>query len=282
MYDEVPHEGVRSELVRPADGSREAVAVIRAEADRFAEVLAATAPDASCPTCPDWTAADLLWHLTEVHDFWARILGQGVRTDEGMQEVENSAPERPASTADMLPLLDAATTALLIQLTALSDDEPRWSWWESDQTVGFTRRMQVCEATMHRVDAELTAGRSISPIDEAVAALAIDHCADVMWGWKPDWAQYEATAVVELVARDTAQRWLVEVGHWFGTGPESGNEFDEPRAVRAKNGAKPTATVTGTLQDLALWAWTRGSDVDIHGEATAIDAINALIARGIQ
>jgi len=38
-------------------------AIIRAEAQRFADVLAATAPDARCPTCPEWSASDLLWHL---------------------------------------------------------------------------------------------------------------------------------------------------------------------------------------------------------------------------
>ena len=35
-------------------------AIIRAEAQRFADVLAATAPDARCPTCPEWSASDLL------------------------------------------------------------------------------------------------------------------------------------------------------------------------------------------------------------------------------
>ena len=31
--------------------------------------------DARVPSCPDWNAADLLWHLgAEVQDFWAWVL----------------------------------------------------------------------------------------------------------------------------------------------------------------------------------------------------------------
>lgn len=256
--------------------------VIRDEAQRFADVLASTAPDAHCPTCPDWNAADLLWHLTEVHSFWAAILGRNARTDEDMEAVENAKPPRPEAISDMLPVRAGATAALLEQLAALDDAEPRWSWWEPDQTVGFTRRMQTYEATMHRIDAELTAGVAVSPITAAVAAGAVDHCVDVMWGWMADWATYQPRAVVEFVASDTGQRWLVEVGHWFGTGPQSGKEFDEPRAVRAPDDAVAVATVVGPVQDLALWAWSRGGTVDITGADEGVEAVRALIANGIQ
>ena len=256
-------------------------AVIRAEAERFAAVLADTSPGARCPTCPDWNAADLLWHLTEVHTFWATVLGEDARSDDGAAAAEQHKPERPAAVAAMLPVRATATAALLEQLARLGDAEPRWSWWESDQTVGFTRRMQTYEATMHRVDAELTAGVDVSPIAPAVATGAIDHCADVMWGWMPDWADYESLTTVALVATDTGQGWLLDVGHWTGTGPQSGKAFDEPRAVRAGDGAEPAVTVTGPVQDLALWAWTRGGTVAITGDDAGVAALQALIRRGM-
>lgn len=258
------------------------IAVIRREADRFAEVLASTPPDRRCPTCPEWNAADLLWHLTEVHAFWAGVLSGNARTEADMEAVENAKPARPEGIAAMLPERERATAALLEQLTALDDAEPRWTWWDADQTVGFTRRMQTYEATMHRVDAELTAGLEISAIGDDVAAGAVDHCVDVMWGWMPDWAGHEALAVAEFVATDTGQRWLVEIGHWTGTGPESGKQFDEPRAVRAAADAQPSVTVSAPVRDLALWAWTRGGSVRITGDARGVSAVEALIANGIQ
>ena len=257
------------------------ITVIRDEAERFAAVLAGTSPEARCPTCPDWSAADLLWHLTEVHAFWARVLGEDIRSDDGAEAAEQGKPERPADTAAMLPVRARATAELLDQLGTLDDAEPRWTWWEQDQTVGFTRRMQTYEATMHRVDAELTAGVQVSPIAPAVAAGAVDHCADVMWGWMPDWAEFEPLTTVELVASDTGQRWLVDVGHWTGTGPQSGKAFDEPRGVRAGENARAVVTVTGPVQDLALWAWTRGGTVEITGDDEGVAALRALIARGI-
>src|ERR1700754_958085 len=151
------------------------IAIIRDEAARFADVLSATNPEARCPTCPDWSAVDLLWHLTEVHFFWAGVLAQDVRAEADVAAVEQSKPDRPAATRDLLAVREQATNALIAQLGRLDDAEPRWSWWPPDQTVGFTRRMQICEATMHRVDAELTAAVPISAIGPETAAGAVDH-----------------------------------------------------------------------------------------------------------
>jgi uncharacterized protein (TIGR03083 family) len=257
------------------------IAIIRTEAQRFAEVLAAAAPDARCPTCPDWNASDLLWHLTEVHYFWAGVLSQDARTDADIATLEKAKPERPTDIADLLTLREQATTALLEQLDGLDDTEPRWSWWAADKSVGFTRRMQTYEATMHRVDAELTSGLPIGPIGHDVAAGAVDHAVDVMWGWSPEWATYRPRAVVEFVAPDVDQRWLVEVGHWAGIGPESGAEFESPTAHRVTT-AEPTATVSAPVVDLALWAWTRGTGVEISGDAASVAALHAVVNNGMQ
>jgi uncharacterized protein (TIGR03083 family) len=247
------------------------IAIIRTEAQRLADVLAPIAPDARCPTCPEWSASDLLWHLTSVHYFWAGVLSRNARTEADIGAVEQSKPARPTDVADLLALRETATTALLEQLNRLDDTEPRWSWWPSDQTVGFTRRMQTYEATMHRVDAELAAGLPVGPIGADVATGAVDHAVDVMWGWPPDGAGYEVRAVVGFVASDADQRWLVEVGTASGS----------PRAVRATAG-KPTATVSAPVVDLALWAWTRGGCVEIAGDAASVAALDAVITNGMQ
>ena len=257
--------------------------IIRRESERFAQVLREADPEARVPTCPDWNAADLLWHLTEVHLTWGGILRGNALTDEDMEAVEKANPERPADLAGLLGLREYATLQLLSQLTALADDEPRWTWWPAEQTVGFTRRMQTYEATMHRVDAELAAGIPVSPIATDVATGAVEHCVDVMWGWIPDWSEQESKAVVELVASDTGDRWLIDIGHWWGTGPESGNEFDVPCAVRAPDDAEPTGTVTGPVEQLALWAWSRApfDTVSVEGSEEALAALRALIDEGI-
>lgn len=249
------------------------LAIIDAESRRFAEVLSRTPPDARCPTCPDWTASDLLWHLTEVHLFWAAVLFRNVTSDDGVTAVERSKPSRPDSVADVLALREGATGRLLVELSRLDDAEVRWSWWPPDQTVGFTRRMQTYEATMHRVDAELAAGLPVGALATDVAAGAVDHAVDVMWAWQPDGARYERAAVVEFIATDTGQRWQVDVGMADGW----------PRTVRTEDTqvVMASATVRGTAADLALWAWNRGGSADISGEPAALQALHAVVSRGM-
>jgi uncharacterized protein (TIGR03083 family) len=257
------------------------ITVIATEARRFDDVLATADPDTRVPTCPDWNAVDLLWHLTEVHYLWAGILGTDARTSEDVEAVEKTKPDRPDTIAEILPLHAEATAALLVQLRRLDDGEPRWTWWEPDQTVGFTRRMQTHEATMHRVDAELTVGIPVGSIGADVAAAGVDHCVDVMWGWQPEWGQYEPLTMVGFEATDTGQSWLVEIGHWAGTSPNSGREFDWPLAKRANTG-EPRALVRGTAQELDLWAWGRRGQVSVDGEPDARAVVDRLIAHGIR
>jgi uncharacterized protein (TIGR03083 family) len=244
---------------------------IRTEAQRLADVLAVTDLDARCPTCPDWTATDLLWHLTVVHFFWAGVLERNARTESDIAAVEQAKPDAPSAMPDLRALREQATAALCNQLESLDDAEPRWTWRPEDQSVGFTRRMQTHEATFHRVDAELAAGLPISPIANDVAADALDHAVDVMWGWLPDGATYEPRAIVEFVATDVDRRWLVEVG----------DANDRPRVVRATAG-EPTATVSGSVGDLALWAWTRRGAVEVSGDSASVPALTAVVNNGMQ
>ena len=40
----------------------------------LAEVARQVPLDTPVPTCPDWSVADLVWHLTEVQHFWTHIV----------------------------------------------------------------------------------------------------------------------------------------------------------------------------------------------------------------
>ena len=158
-------------------------ATIAAESDRFVEAIRAAAPDAPVPTCPDWTVADLAWHLTEVHAYWAGILESEARTDEEAEAVEAGKPARPETVDATLDLFDETTGDLLTEFLGRDDDEPAWFWLDTARTVGAIRRMQAHEATMHRVDAELAAGLPSAPIDPALAADGVAHAFEVMWAW---------------------------------------------------------------------------------------------------
>ena len=51
------------------------LAALERETRRARECLADADPAARVPSCPDWSADDLLWHLGgEVQDFWAWVI----------------------------------------------------------------------------------------------------------------------------------------------------------------------------------------------------------------
>ncbi len=130
--------------------SIDALDTIRTESERSADALATTDPEQKVPTCPEWTASDLLWHLVEVQEFWTAILAGGATTEEEVRAIEEAKAPRPEGTDALLARRDSATAALLAQLEQHADEEPAWFWYSAEQTVGVTRRMQTHEAGTSR------------------------------------------------------------------------------------------------------------------------------------
>ena len=124
------------------------------ESARFAEAIDSAPPEAPVPSCPDWNADDLLWHLGEVQWFWGTIVRE---TADRAEQAEELKPPRPGDRAGLPAFYERASRELADVLAAAPPDTPAWTWSE-DQTVGFIRRRQAHEALIHRVDAELTAG----------------------------------------------------------------------------------------------------------------------------
>ena len=253
---------------------------IQDESDRFGVVLARTDPANRVPTCPDWNAVDLLKHFTQVHQFWAAVIGDRL-TGTAVGEFEKSRPALPDDPAQLLDLRHEATADLLTALTDRDPSEQAWSWFPADQTVGFTWRMQTHEATMHRVDAELAAGLPISRIDPEVAADGIDHAVNVMWAWAPAEVERRVTGTIELKATDTSQSWLVKTFRW--SGQAWGQTFNAQIGCERAEAGEADATVTGTAEDLDLLIWTRADRTVVRsGDQHALSEFQAMLDDGIQ
>lgn len=256
--------------------------LIQDETERFIDVLRGVDPAVPVPTCPEWTASDLLWHLTVVHAFWSHILASGALTDEEAEQVEANNPTQLDDAEAVIDLLRDETAALVRELAARADSQPAWSWFPTDQTVGFTRRMQVHEATMHRVDAEATAGVSSAAIAPEVAADGIAHAIEVMlawWGTNPGFEFHPTAGVVQLQLADAENR-LVVGGRWRGTGA-SGKSYDEPGLAFVTD-VEPVATISGTAVEIYRWLWGRGPEPATSGDAEALDAVRTAQAQGMQ
>jgi uncharacterized protein (TIGR03083 family) len=254
---------------------------LRRESQRFAAALAGADPAAPVPTCPEWTAADLLWHLTEVQWFWATIAGERLQDP---SPAEAGKPARPGTYTDLAALFETATGRLAAALADGADATPVWTW-SSDRSLGFIRRRQAHEALIHRLDAELVGGEP-GLMDPALSADGVDEVLRVMWAELPGWAAFTpGGGEVLLAAGDTGDSWLAVLGRFIGTSPTSGRNFDEPTIALADPATvpAPAARVHGTAAALDRWLWNRGgTGVERTGDPAALAHLDELVAAGVQ
>src|SRR4051794_21750831 len=151
--------------------------LIADESSRFRTALRAATPGAVVPTCPDWDAADLAWHLAEVQSFWGQVVQQRCTDPAQLVGTELVRPQRYD---DLLELAGRSAQDLVAILRQAPPATPVWTWAE-EQTAGFVRRRQAHEALIHRVDAECTVGDR-TPLDPALATDGVDEALRIMFG----------------------------------------------------------------------------------------------------
>ncbi len=264
------------------------LADLAAESQRFAEVMAGVDPSAPVPSCPDWTAADLLWHLTEVQMFWETVVRERL-LDPDAADVES--PEHPADYATLRSLFDKAWPALHSTLSTTEPQTRVWTWCD-DWSVRFVRRRQAHEALIHRVDAELTMGGSAADaaaeIDPLLAADGVDEALNCMLGGCPSWAQLRLVGPRVLVtAADTSDAWLVRPAVFSGTSPSSGNVYVDDPTLAVESCAADTDADTrlrASAGELDLWLWGRAPQaiVSCDGDPAGLSALASLIAVGVR
>ena len=256
------------------------LAHLEAESERFGDLLARTDLIQPVPSCPEWTAGDLFWHLTEVQWFWGTIVRERVADPD---QIQAERPERPTDLDSLCHLYATVSTGLHDVLASTPPQTPAWTWAD-DKTVGFIRRRQAHEALIHRVDAELAAGEP-TPLDAALASDGVDEALRVMHGgFDEDWMTVTLdgrSAMVE--ATDTGARWNLVFGHFTGTQPGSGNSYDEDILDVTDQEIQPDATVRGSAADLDCWLWGRlaGDRLERSGDDAVWQRIQAVVAQGI-
>jgi uncharacterized protein (TIGR03083 family) len=265
---------------------------LAANSNRFREALAGVPAATRVPSCPDWAADDLLWHLTEVQSFWGTIVDQGLQTDAEVGAV--TAPGRPVTRDGAIALFERVSLHLAMRLDATDDDTPVWTW-TPNHTVGWVRRRQAQEALMHRVDAELTAGLP-SEIDPELAVDGVDELLTQFGSEPPAWGAFdpsgmlvevrsespldpgEVAGVTRLVRMRVA--WHVRLGRFRGVDP-SGQMHDEPdyQPVRQPDGPADSV-LEGSPAELLLWMWGRseGTGIGVTGDQSARAALREAIA----
>jgi uncharacterized protein (TIGR03083 family) len=263
--------------VRSVTGELDLNAWLDAESLSFAAAIGQAKATARVPTCPEWQASDLLWHLGEVQDFWATILVEGM-TDHA--QVEQIGPDRPDDWDGLMRFFDSARLKLVSALSAVTDDStPAWTW-STDQTVGFIRRRQAHEALIHRVDAELVADRR-TPMSPILSADGVDEVLRVMYGGAPAWGIFSPDGrTIRLDATDVNRSWRVALGRFSGDDPDSGPVDEADIRVLDDAGSDASAQMSGTAADLDCWLWHRPSigDIEQTGDAETLESFTSVVA----
>lgn len=254
---------------------------LRRESERFAAVLGDCAPEARVPSCPDWDAAELLWHLTTVHHFWHHAV-----THRPAAPPEDLAPARPTSYDDLLALHVATRERLLAALAAADPAEPAWSWSDAPdgQSVGFILRRQAHEALVHRLDAELAAGTP-TPLPAELAADGVEEVLGVIYGGLPPWGRFHPEELfVEYRASDTGTSVWTQLGTFAGTAPDGTVRSGEPdQHVVPDPGRAADVVVSGTADRLDGWLWHRYDDtgVTVDGDPAVWARAQAVLGQDV-
>ncbi len=216
--------------------------------------------DTRVPPCPGWSVRDLVAHTGGVHRGRGEVLRSRTRT---RPDVE--APPPPPD-ADLLDWYDEGLAELLGVLRSTDPATPSWTWWPPDQTAGFWYRRMAQETVIHRVDAELAAGRSPQVADD----IAVDGIDEVLECFlSGDWSD-EPNPMP-----GAGERLQVSAGHrsWLVTLRSTSVEL-----VRGEGAA--VGTVTGAPAGVLRWLWGRAPDdaVERSGDPVAVRLLRDYLA----
>jgi uncharacterized protein (TIGR03083 family) len=257
--------------------SMDLLGALRANTHRFIDVLRDVDPRSPVPTCEDWTAQDLAWHLAEVQWFWSEVVASG-RT-----EPPASTAEQPPNIQGCLDLLQTAHDRLVTALRDTPDDRAVWSWHAHGNSVQWVRRRQAHEALVHRLDAEAVANLP-SEVEQDLALDGIDELLDVYIDGIPDWASFTPSEQRVRVSVDGAPRtWSMALGRMTGTSPATGRTYDLPAALLGADGPADLE-IGGTASAVHAWLWGRGpvDSLRLTGDVAVAAAVRELIADATQ
>jgi len=226
---------------------------IRSGVDRMLAAHAEAGGAARVPTCPAWTADQLLAHQAMVHR-WAAVnlRGEGQRPPLTQTRIL-------AEVADLRGYLREGCDALLAALGKAPEDLRAMVFLnDAPPPRRFWARRQAHETTIHSVDAVAAALGRLPRADEVDIAteLAVDGIDELLRGFltrgartTPVFAGEEFTFAVRPTDADVS--WFVQVR-------------DGPLAL---DGAGPADVVlTGTAVQLYLGLWNRGAQIAETGE----------------
>ncbi|MDQ2728983.1 MAG: maleylpyruvate isomerase N-terminal domain-containing protein [Actinomycetota bacterium] len=218
----------------------EYVAIVSEQASLLGDV-AEGALDVAIPSCPEWSMADLVWHVSVVADFWRQLVDGTVASPDDVRR-----GDRPAD-SDLVASYRAVLDRLVTTLAAADPAAEVWTW-STDHRAGFIQRRMAQELTVHSWDGHH--GRSVEqPID---AAVAVDGVEEFLEFFLPQIHVVDVGDGIHLHSTDDNDggEWLIRV--------EDGAWVTEHRHAKGAFAAR------GPASDLLLLLWGRRRPGDLQ------------------
>ncbi|GAA4414664.1 maleylpyruvate isomerase family mycothiol-dependent enzyme [Actinokineospora soli] len=232
---------------------------IRVQCAALRSAVDRVGPDAPVPTCPGWTAQDLITHVAELQAWVELALPL---------PPEGPAPEPPKPPADWTELLawwDERVAAMTAGFTATDPATRTWSFVPGfPGDAGWFARRQANEAAIHRLDGEHTAHDTVPTLlfDPAFAADGVDE----LFTLNPPQPSPVAGTVL-LHAADAGRAWLVTLS--TDAPPGIDTHPHEPTALDAD------AKVVGTADAVYRAVWGRPSHAVVSGDSELVSRLKA-------
>ncbi|GAB3115173.1 maleylpyruvate isomerase family mycothiol-dependent enzyme [Streptomyces calidiresistens] len=238
--------------------------ILAEEGGRLRAAAELAGPDAAVPTCPGWRVRELVRHQGRVHRWAAALIAGEAPGPEGSSAVPVPAPDEEPD-----EWYRAGLRELVARLRALDPAAERWTFLPGSPSARhFWARRQAHETTVHRVDAELAAGRRPSPIGTAVALDGIDELLTGFHSGSRSRARAEKPVTLGLRASDApGAEWTVHL------------TTDPPRVVGPGSGdaaarvEEADCLITGPASRLLLLLWNRDTVDDPHGRPAPGDPL---------
>jgi uncharacterized protein (TIGR03083 family) len=238
--------------------------------------VAAKDLDAPVPSCPGWRVADLVHHVAEVY----------LHKVEAMRRQQAPSPWPPPEIDGIppIPLVERAWDELSAEFAKRPADDPAYTFYEPEQTVGFWIRRMAQETVIHRIDAELALGDTVEPVPDDLALDGVDEVLVVFLAyasarWPEDFGDDLAKADPRpVVIACGGVEWAVR------SAPDGITVTCAGGSGAAGDGTDDAgATVRATPEAMLRWLWSRGDDeVTVEGDEELVAGLRRLLVIATQ
>ena len=176
----------------------------------MAAAVATADPDGAVPSCPEWTVRDLVRHMGGVHRWAAGFVTSG-RTEPLDADLDEVVGTWPAD-ADLAAWLGQGCADLVDALAAAPDDLQCWTFLPAPSPRAMWARRQAHETAIHRVDAELAAGATVTGFAAPFAADGTDELLRLFVPRRSTMLRADPPTTLGVRCADVDASWLLHLG----------------------------------------------------------------------